>query len=511
MLGIGSPNDGRFGSFMQHLSSFLDVLHRSGLVASTVVETALQEYKSENDPATVDGFSDGLVERGILTPWQVGHLLQGKYKGFMVGQHKILSVIGRGGHATVYLAEHLTLRQSRVIKVLSRSKLGKETSLQERFVREAQATSSFNHPNIIRCLDVAISQKMSYIVMEYHKGSDLEKLVKKEGPLGFAKSIDVMLQTIEGLEYINKAGMIHRDIKPSNLLLTEQGVVKILDLGLARIAMTQEVDASLTQTYEDNLGTTDYVAPEQAVDSHTVDFRADIYSLGCTLYHLITGRPPFHQGTIVQRLAKHQTQMPDPVLEIRPDCPKPLAAICWKMIQKAPEDRYQSYPELATALSSLLKKPVRVGGGGGSSRFNNQLAKSTSISNVPPPAGSPSPESTIDTAPIASADEPTLVAPSTVNEIQTEPFDSSQSQLPVAIQPTPIRTSLDQGSEGPALTQFEENALKILRRQERSKIIWGLAGLILGIGIALASILVWESFHNPDQYELPKSVRSSDQ
>ncbi|MEM7785523.1 MAG: hypothetical protein AAF623_19405, partial [Planctomycetota bacterium] len=265
------------------------------------------------------------------------------------------------------------------------------------------------------------------------------------------------------------------------------------------------------QTYEDNLGTTDYVAPEQAVDSHTVDFRADIYSLGCTLYHLITGRPPFHQGTIVQRLAKHQTQMPDPVLEIRPDCPKPLAAICWKMIQKAPEDRYQSYPELATALSSLLKKPVRVGGGGGSSRLNNQLAKSTSISNVPPPAGSPSPESTIDTAPIASADEPTLVAPSTVNEIQTEPFDSSQSQLPVAIQPTPIRTSLDQGSDGPALTQFEENALKIFQRQERSKIIWGLAGLILGIGISLASILVWESFHNPDQYELPKSVQSSDQ
>jgi len=164
-----------------------------------------------------------------------------------------------------------------------------------------------------------------------------------------------MIQAAEGLEHAHEIKLIHRDIKPANLLVDERGVVKLLDLGLA--LFTNSEMASLTLAHNENvLGTADYLSPEQALNSHLVDHRADIYSLGCTLYFLLTGHPPFPEGTLAQRISKHQNQMPEDLRKDRPDCPRDLADICMKMMQKKPQNRYQTAIEVAEALSGWLVK-----------------------------------------------------------------------------------------------------------------------------------------------------------
>ena len=205
--------------------------------------------------------------------------------------------------------------------------------------------------------------------MEYVEGSDLQQLVKREGPLDYALAADYIRQAAEGLEHAHEAGLIHRDVKPANLLLDRKNVVKVLDLGLARF--TDEDLASLTVAYDENvLGTADYLAPEQALNSHGVDARADLYSLGCSLYYLLTGHAPFPEGTLPHRLMAHQKLQPPSVLVDRPDAPEDLLDICDKMMAKKADRRYQSACEVADALGAWLKNHGHVvpssGSGSGS-------------------------------------------------------------------------------------------------------------------------------------------------
>ena len=191
--------------------------------------------------------------------------------------------------------------------------------------------------------------------MEYVEGRDLQQIVKAEGPLDYIPAADYIRQAADGLAHAHEAGLIHRDVKPANLLVDRKDVVKVLDLGLARFV--EEDQASLTVAYDENvLGTADYLAPEQAIDSHGVDSRADIYSLGCTMYFLLTGRPPFPEGTLPQRLMQHQRQMPADIREFRPDVPIELVDICMKMIAKHPEERYQTMSDVSQSLKSWLAK-----------------------------------------------------------------------------------------------------------------------------------------------------------
>ena len=167
------------------------------------------------------------------------------------------------------------------------------------------AAAQLNHPNIVQTFDIGKDGDMNYIVMEYVEGRDLQNLVQDSGPVEFEAAANYLRQAAEGLGYAHQKGLIHRDIKPANLLLDNRGVVKLLDLGLARFV--DQKTPSLTIAHDENvLGTADYLAPEQAKDSHSVDSRADIYSLGCTLYFLLTGHPPFPSGTLPQRIYKHQ-------------------------------------------------------------------------------------------------------------------------------------------------------------------------------------------------------------
>ncbi len=252
--------------------------------------------------------------------------------------------------SSVYLAEHTLMRRQRAIKVLPKSRVGDSSYLQ-RFHREAQATAALEHENVVRAYDVDNQGDTHYLVMEFVKGQDLQNIVNEQGGLDYKLAAEYITQSARGLAYSHKEGLIHRDVKPANLLVDEEGVVKILDLGLA--LFSEDESSSLTIQHNENvLGTADYLAPEQAINSHEVDRRADIYGLGCTFYFMLTGHAPFNEGTLAQRIARHQTQMPPDIRLDRPDCPRDLAEICVKMIQKKADDRYQSCDEIVVALEA---------------------------------------------------------------------------------------------------------------------------------------------------------------
>ncbi|MEX0712859.1 MAG: protein kinase, partial [Pirellulales bacterium] len=266
---------------------------------------------------------------------------------------KLLGHLGTGGMSSVFLAEHVLMRRRVAVKVLPQNRVH-DTSYLARFHREARAVAALDHPNIVRAFDVDNEEDVHYLVMEYVDGRDLKQMVESDGPLDFATAAETIRQAADGLAHAHEAGLIHRDMKPANLLIDSKGTVKVLDLGLARFA--DEVEASLTNEHDEKmLGTVDYLAPEQAVNSHMVDARADIYSLGCTLYFALTGLPPFPTGSLAQRVFMHQTQEPPSIYQKRPDAPAELVAIFRRMTAKSPDARYQSAAEVSRALEHWIQ------------------------------------------------------------------------------------------------------------------------------------------------------------
>lgn len=334
---------------------FLELVRKSTLVEEDKLCEAVAECEKEHDgrlPDDPEIIAEFLTQKGLITDWHSEKLLNGKYKGFTLGKYKLLGHLGTGGMSSVYLAEHTLMRQRRAIKVLPKSRIA-DSSYLERFYLEARASASLDHPNIVRAYDVDSEGDIHYLVMEFVKGQDVQQMVKENGPLDFETAANYTAQAAIGLEHAHEIGLIHRDVKPANLLVDEKNVVKILDLGLA--LFSNDDAASLTMAHNENvLGTADYLSPEQALNSHQVDRRADIYSLGCTLYYMLTGHAPFPEGTLAQRIAMHQAQMPEDIREERPDCPDELVDICVKMIQKSPDDRYQSVQDAADALQDWL-------------------------------------------------------------------------------------------------------------------------------------------------------------
>lgn len=342
------------------LESFLAVLQRSGLIAKDSVDASLRSFK-ESGGSTKEArpFAEYLLAQKDLTRWQAEKLLQGKHKGFFLGRYKLLDLLGKGGMSSVYLAEHTLMRRRCAIKVLPAKWVKTDTSYLGRFHREAQAVAALDHPNIVRAYDVDHEvdndMQIHFLVMEYVEGKNLVDLIVERGPLPVREAVEYIRQASLGVGHAHRAGLVHRDIKPGNLLVDSSGTVKILDLGLAKFFSGDE--ASLTVQHDERvLGTADYLAPEQAVDSHSVDSRADIYSLGCTLYFLLTGRPPFNEGTLAQRLISHQTKEPTTIESQRNDVPEDLLMLIRKMMAKNPEERYQTAEEAARDLAAWLTK-----------------------------------------------------------------------------------------------------------------------------------------------------------
>lgn len=335
--------------------NFVDYVERSRLVDEDQLRASLDALRQKHGgklPEDADVVAQHLVKADLITQWHADKIFDRKYKGFFLGKYKLLRHIGSGGMSSVYLAEHTLMKRRRAIKVLPKARVN-DSSYLARFHLEAQATASLDHPNVVRAYDVDNDGDTHYLVMEFIEGKDLQNVVKQEGPLPLELACNYVAQAAEGLHYAHQNNLIHRDVKPANLLIDEKGVIKLLDLGLA--LYSDDAKASLTVSHNENvLGTADYLAPEQAVNSHKVDARADIYGLGCTLYYLLTGHAPFTDGTLAQRIAKHQTQMPEDIRKDRPECPRDLVDICVKMMQKKPDRRYQSMREVGDALQGWL-------------------------------------------------------------------------------------------------------------------------------------------------------------
>ncbi len=341
-------------------SAFLDKLQRSGLVSGDKIP-ALQQDLEERGVGLEDPYAiaEALVDNDTVTRWQADKLLEGKHKGFFLASYRLLRPLGKGGMGAVFLARHEMMRRQCALKVLPHTQAREATSVLERFYVEAQAVAALDHPNIVRAYDVnkeiKDNKEIHYLVMEYVEGQDLQVMVNERGGLDYITAADYIRQTANGLAHAHENKLVHRDIKPANLLVDTKGVVKILDLGLARLTHDDSEQASLTAAYNETvLGTADYLSPEQALNSHDVDHRTDLYSLGCTAYFMLTGHPPFPEGTVAQRLVAHQVKSPDPISEKRPDAPADLVAIIDQMMTKDPKDRYQTAADVTVALSAWL-------------------------------------------------------------------------------------------------------------------------------------------------------------
>ena len=394
-------------------ASFVDCVRRSDLIEKDQLAAALADLEQKlgkdglDNPQAVAGH---LREAGLLTRWQCDKLLAGVYKGFFLGKYKLLDHLGTGGMSAVYLAEHIHMHRRVAIKVLPKQRVH-DSSYLARFYREARAAASLDHANIVRAYDVDNQGDTHYLVMEYVQGKDLQRLVKEQKALGFELAADYIRQAADGLAHAHKMGLIHRDIKPANLLIDTNGVVKVLDLGLARF--TDDTQASLTIAHDENvLGTADYLAPEQAVNSHKVDTRVDIYSLGCTLYFALTGHPPFPDGTLPQRLLKHQTTAPTSIAKVRRGAPADLVAICEKMMAKSPDKRYQTATDVAQALGAWLSKS------GGNNKLSalRQSESQNAASDSSGTKGKPTPQRRSTADPLADTTSdlarPTIKGPS---------------------------------------------------------------------------------------------------
>lgn len=425
---------------------FVEVTQKSNLVADDQLQAAVSAIKERHggELPDADELADEFISAGLITKWHSEKLLDKKYKGFFLGKYKLLGHLGTGGMSSVYLGEHTLIHRQRAIKVLPRSRVD-DSSYLERFKREAQATAALEHPNIVRAYDADSEGNTHYLVMEYVQGKDLQNVVKESGPLPFDQAADYLIQAADGLHFAHQNSFVHRDVKPGNLLVDTKGQVKILDLGLALMADSKV--ASLTIAHNENvLGTADYLAPEQALNSHEVDARADIYALGCTLYFLLTGHPPFPDGTLAQRIAKHQTQMPARIRDERSDCPVSLENICFKMLQKRADDRYQSMSAVAAALRDWRagkvevaeRTAVLVGAVGGDASRPAGTGGSRGGSDSSSPADAPRRTSLEDTVSNDASRTELLVLP-----------DSDKKRLPVArrIEPSERGDKVSKGSD----------------------------------------------------------------
>lgn len=319
----------------------------AGLVELDDLKKVVVSLMAESESFSPQRLAGGLVGAGILTQWQANKLLAGKCRGFYLGSYRLLRPLGKGGMGIVYLGEHQVMKRLMALKILPPEAIVDPRRI-ERFKAEARACAQLDHPNIVRAYDFAQDGGNLYIVMEYVDGVDLQYAVHRDGPMSVADALDALIQATRGLSHAHERGIIHRDIKPANLLMRTDGVVKVSDLGLARVGRGLEGEPEKQRL----MGTADYVAPEQAIDSKGVDARSDIYSLGCTLYYTLSGKSPF-EGTAYQRLAKHQTAPVPDIRTVRPDCPAVIAELIARMTAKRPENRPKSAAELLVQLERL--------------------------------------------------------------------------------------------------------------------------------------------------------------
>jgi serine/threonine protein kinase len=338
-------------------ADLLEIIQKSGVASPERIAAVVPDISAL--PADPRKASSVLVQSGLITRFQAEQMLQGRHKGFLLGPHIVLDLLGRGGMGAVYLGEHQDLGRKVALKVMVSPRDDDQRLANERFLREARAAAALDHPNIVRIFDVSRHNGTPYLAMEYVDGDTLQHVLDRDGHLPVSVAADVVAQAAAGLQHAHERGFVHRDIKPGNLIRDRAGVVKILDMGLARSfdnphhKLTENLDSGAV------VGTADYIAPEQALNIPGIDIRADIYSLGATFFTLVAGRPPF-EGNTTQKLLNHQMKLPPRLSEVDPTVPEKLSNIVMKMMAKKPGERYQTPAEVIAELSPWLGNSARV-------------------------------------------------------------------------------------------------------------------------------------------------------
>lgn len=430
---------------MAQAETKLEFLQR--VQAARVIEDSINASATLDDAkaaATAREAAEILVERRVLTDFQAQVLIDREDIPLVIGEYVVTDKLGRGGMGYVLKARHRRMQRDVAIKFLH-PEFTASDELRRRFEREVRTAAQLHHQNIVTAYDAGEHSNGScYLVMQYVAGNDLSHLVKKVGPLSIPKTIDIIRQAAEGLAFAHEKGIVHRDIKPGNLLLDHDGVVRILDLGLARMrpstgdSLDGQSESDLTAT-GNVMGTVDYMAPEQALDAKGVDHRADIYALGCTLYFLLTGTPPYRCNTVMRRLLAHREGPIPSLCSLSQRVPLELDEILKCMLAKQKEDRFASMRQLIEALKAVplaglddepIARPDRDAG----PEFDPTLAR-----NDEPNATRPLPltrEQVASARPMLGQTEQALEGSITLDRNDPTPVEATVSFKPDVVRPT---------------------------------------------------------------------------
>ncbi len=328
-----------------------DELLRHGLLSDDSMAESCHELEKRGDSLTKENLLSLLTSTGKLTPFQAEEVRQGRANHLLIGNYLVLSRLGEGGMGTVYKAFHRRMQRLVAIKVIKKDVATRDFI--SRFRREIQMLARLNHPNMVIAYDSDQCLMGEFLVMEYVEGTDLAEVLKRSGTLSLAEAISAVRQAALALDYAHRQGIVHRDIKPANLLRDVSGCIKVVDLGLARLAEWEGAKGFELTQMGAVTGTVDYMSPEQAETPLSVDLRSDVYSLGCTMFYLLTGGPVFTKSSLVARVMAHRNDPPPKLNFVRKDVPQGLDAIFQKMVAKAPNDRFSSMQEVVDSLEKL--------------------------------------------------------------------------------------------------------------------------------------------------------------
>jgi hypothetical protein len=333
-------------------ATFLEHLRQSRLLDEEQLTGVLSRFDAD---VPAQSIASALTDEGLLTRFQARQVWEGKARGLVLGQYRLLEELGEGGFGRVYKAVHTMMDRLVAIKVIA-PELVENSGARSWFRREVLAYTELNHPNIVMAYDANEVDDVLFLVMEYVEGPNLDGLVKQNGPLEVGQACEMLRQAGLALQHAHEKGMVHRDIKPANLLIPRGGpaLVKIVDFGLARLQRSAKAGTVLLQNESSFLGTPDYVSPEQARSVHNVDIRSDLYSLGCTFYFALTGRKPFVGKTLMEVLIQHLEAEPEPMQAFRPDVPDEVCRIVRRLMAKSPERRFPTPAELVAELGSWI-------------------------------------------------------------------------------------------------------------------------------------------------------------
>jgi|GEM_PF-1619113 len=343
------------------LKQMLDRLLETGLISDQQFRELAERKNPDDTLPSIAGVTRRLVDEKVLTPFQADRISDGKPEELVIDEYVLVDVLGSGGMGEVCLARHRFMHREVAIKLLVPGSAAKIESI-ERFKREAQVAAKLDHSNVVRALDAGVYNNQYYLVMEYVRGKSLGEIVKGQGAVRLDRALDFTIQAGQGIEYAHRQSVIHRDIKPSNLLLSEDGTVKVTDLGLSRVLQPAENVTEIPDDGDDLtssgmiMGTVDFMAPEQAATPRDADERADIYGLGCTLYFLATGGAVFPGDTPMARLIAHRETPPPKITDALPNAPRSLDRVLKRMLAKSPDSRYQTVSDALRDLRGCLRE-----------------------------------------------------------------------------------------------------------------------------------------------------------